>query len=151
MIAVPCILPTQACNGLYQTKDETSRLSVPMVKGKKFREIFYKCTTDRFARVLKSLTMFVRADCSSHNALHQRSWNLSHFAGRCFILLVAEWLPDLSLPIHELSHREVSALKPQTAKLFPGDSRSCLIPSWLQLQTDQCTSSCLEIQKLFSF
>lgn len=70
MIAVPCILCTQVCNGICQTKNKTSRLSVPIVERIKFREISYKCATDRFERVLKSFTVFARADCSSHSALH---------------------------------------------------------------------------------
>lgn len=63
-------------------------------KKDKFREISYKCTADSFERVLKSFTKFARADCSSHNALHQRSWNLSHFAEGCFYPVsckVATW------------------------------------------------------------
>lgn len=89
MIAVPCILPTQVCNGIYQTKDKTFRLSVPIVERIKFRELSYKCATDRFERGLKSFTVFVRADCSDH-ALHQRSCNLSPFAGRCFYPVISE-------------------------------------------------------------
>lgn len=120
MIAVPCILPTQVCNGIYQTKDKTSRLSVPIVERIKFREISYKCTTDRFERVLKSFTMFARGDCSSHGALHQRSCNLNILLGDVSILLVARQLTSLYL----MSYHTETSLSPHTAKLFPGDSWS---------------------------
>lgn len=148
MFSVPCILPTQVCDGTYRTKDKTSRLSVPMVEGIKFREISYKCTTDRFERVLKSFTVFVGADCSSPSALHQISCNLSWFAGRCFYPVsfkVATW------PFFTHSWvipQRLFCSEPSYSKALPW---GFLNPSWWQLQADQCTSSCLEIQKFFSF
>lgn len=143
MFSVPCILPTQVCDGTYRTKDKTSRLSVPMVEGIKFREISYKCTTDRFERVLKSFTVFVGADCSSPSALHQISCNLSWFAGRCFYPVsfkVATW------PFFTHSWvipQRLFCSEPSYSKALPW---GFLNPSWWQLQADQCTSSCLEIR-----
>lgn len=84
VITAPCILPRQMCNGIYHTKDKTFRLPVHLEERIKCREISFKCSTNRFARVLKSFSKFARGDCSSYNAFHQRFSNLSHFAGWCF-------------------------------------------------------------------
>lgn len=152
VITAPCILARHMCNGIYYTKDKSFRLSVPMVERIKCRGISFKCSTTWFERVLKSFSASARDDCSSYNALHQGSGNLSCFAGRCFypiICKVTTWtfftyswvIPQFLRPF--CFHR--------TAKLLTGDSRSCLIPSWSQLQTDQCTGNCLkEIEKFFS-
>lgn len=86
MITAPCILPRQMCNGIYHTKDKTFRISVPVVERIKGREISFKCSTNRFERV-KSFSGFARDDCSSYNALHQRS------------VTSAIFLEDVSIPL----------------------------------------------------